>query len=92
MAEPSNVSGTIWSNHHVGRDGKWKVTMEEFPKPIFAKSVCPGSGYLMTGDTIGKLKDAIKEVCIITICVISFLRKSALIQLSELQGLTESFV
>ena len=55
-------AGTVWTKHPVGRDGKWRVSKEEWSSSIFAKKVCPGSGYLTTGDTVPKLRDAISKV------------------------------
>ena len=55
-------TGTLWKNPKVIRRGKWKVTKAEWGQSKFAKKACPGSGYLITGDAVPKLRDAISKV------------------------------
>ena len=56
------TTGTLWKNHHFSRTGKWGVAKKDWGPPTFAKVVCPGSGYLITGDAVPKMRDAISKV------------------------------
>ena len=64
MSKPSTyiAIGKTWIDHHFDRDGKNGVSKEEWAPTTFAKVVCPGSGYLITGDAVPKLRDATNKV------------------------------
>ena len=56
------TTGTLWKSPRVLRRGKWKVTRAEWGPSRYTKKVCPGSGYLITGDAVTTLRDAISKV------------------------------
>ena len=59
----------MWEKPIAGRDGKWKVTNEEWPDEYFAEKACPGAGYFITKDAVVKLRDAISQVKLIVLSI-----------------------
>lgn len=43
--------GNHYKNPNVHRDGKWKVTFEEYSQPTYP-SFCPGLGYVLSADVV----------------------------------------
>ena len=56
------ILGTLWKKPIALREGKWSVTLEEWPDQYYAAVACPGSGYFMTGDVVPILRDTMSKV------------------------------